>query len=159
MNALGIIITLIICILGILYLFGMMRTYKMEHGDKQDKFVKGSADISSLDGDYTGVAHGLDNTSWKGKSLHAADQSGINRIKQSDELLKKYPFKFFVRKGLRDKNMDVIVLDYNQPGNPWWLKYIVDEMVEVSSQEYLGKVHVQVTSGIVFTLGYFTLSK
>lgn len=159
MNAFGIILIVIICILVILYALGIMRTYKMEHGAMQESFVKGTANVSSLDGDYKGIAHGLEETSWKGKTLSQVDKSGINRIMQGDQLSKKYPFKFFVNKGLRDKNLDVIVLDYNQPGNPWWLKYIVDEMVEVAPQEYLGKVHVRVMPGIVFTMGYFTLQK
>ncbi|MEK7499835.1 MAG: hypothetical protein AAB649_04485 [Patescibacteria group bacterium] len=159
MNTLGIIITLIICILVVLYVLGMVRTYKMEHGEMQEKFLKGTANVTSLDGDYKGIAHGLESTSWKGKTLSQADKNGINRIMEEGVLAKKYPFKFFVRKGLRDTNLGVIVLDYNQPGNTWWLKYIVDEMVEVAPQEYLGKVHVQITPKIVFTLGYFSLAK
>jgi len=159
MNILGIFLVIIICILGALYIAGAVRTYKMEHGAMQEQFIKGKAQGSSLDGDYIGEAVGLKETSWKGKTLSHADKTGINRIMEGSELVKKYPFKFFVRKGLRDKKMDVIVLDYNQPGNSWWLKYIVDEMVEVSAEKYLGKVHVQVIPGIVFTLGYFTLSK
>ena len=90
MNALGIILLLVIVVLVALYVFGVMRTYKMEHGAMQEAFQKGTANSSALDGDYNGVAHGLKETSWKGKTLSQADTSGINRIMQGEELTKKY---------------------------------------------------------------------
>lgn len=149
----------VICLLGIVILLVMVRTYQMEHGAMQQQFEKGIANISALDGNYKGIAHGLKETSWQGKTLTRANHMGINRFVKDGVESSNYPFQFSLQKGLRDTTLDVITLDYNQPGNPWWLRYIVDEMVEVAPQEYLGKVHVKITSGIVFTLGYFTLSK
>lgn len=120
--------------------------------------MKGVAGMSALDGDYKGVAHGYSGT-WQGKTIFQSKKSGINRFLYGEKLEQKYPFALSFQKALRDADKDVIVLDYNQPGNPWWLKYIVDEMVEVGPQQYLGKVHVRITSGLVFTLGYFSLTK
>jgi len=159
MNPLGIFLILIICILGALYVAGLIRTYQMEHGALQEAFKKGSANSAQFDGDYQGIAHGLQQTFWKGKTISQSDKTGINLIEQNGVLEKKYSFAFFVGKSLRDASQDVIVLDYNQPGNPWWLNYALDEMVEVSSGKYLGKVQVHVMPGVVFTIGYFTLSK
>lgn len=159
MNALGILLLLVAFLVLVALVLGWLRTYKMEHGDLQGQFEKGVANIAALDGDYTGVAHGLKETSWQGKTLTRANHMGINRFVKNGVPSSNYPFQFFIAKGLRDTALDVIVLDYNQIGNPWWLKYIVDEMVEVAPQEYLGKVHVKIAPSIIFTLGYFTLSK
>lgn len=139
-------------------LLGYARTYVVERQIEQAEFTNGIADLSKLDGDYKGVAHGYSGT-WQGKTIFQNTKNGINRFLYEEKLQQKYPFALSAQKALRDSGKDVIVLDYNQPGNPWWLKYVVDEMVEVGPQHYLGKVHVRITSGLVFTLGYFSLTK
>lgn len=153
----NIVVVFLFLVLLVLVL-GMIRTYQMEHGAMQDQFEKGVAAIAPLDGEYAGVAYGYEG-SWKGKTLTRSSHMGINRFLKDGVSSENYPFAFSLGKGLRDTNLDVIILNYNQEGNPWWLKYIVDEMVETSSQHYLGKVHVKISPSIVFTLGYFTLSK
>lgn len=152
-----VIVVLIILVSAALFL-GYGRTYVVERQPEQAEFTKGVADLSELDGDYDGIAQGYSG-SWQGKTIYKQEKSGINRFLYGEKLEQKYPFTLFTQKALRDSGKDVIVLDYNQPGNPWWLKYIVDEMVEVSPQHYLGKVHVRITPGLVFTLGYFSLTK
>lgn len=146
-------------LVGMFLLLGYGRTYVVERQPEQTIFTKGAADVSGLDGDYVGVAHGYSGTTWQGKTVFGDTHSGINRFKYETGLATKYPFKIFTAKALRDDNKEIIKLDYNQLGNPWWLKYIVDEMVQVGPQEYLGKVHVKISKHIVFTLGYFSLSK
>ncbi len=130
----------------------------VERKIEQASFTKGTADLSGLDGDYIGVAHGYSG-SWQGKTIFKNKKSGINRFLYGEKLEQKYPFGLSIQKALRDTGKDVIVLNYNQPGNPWWLKYIVDEMVQTGPQEYLGKVHVKIAPDLVFTLGYFSLTK
>lgn len=152
------IIGLLFFLFLIIVVLAVLRTYQMEHGEMQEQFTKGTAAIALLDGDYNGIAHGYEG-SWKGKTFTRANHRGINRFVNDGVSSTNYPFAFSVGKGLRDTKKDVIVLDYNQAENPWWLKYIIDEMVEISPQTYLGKVHVKITPNIVFTLGYFTLSK
>ncbi len=159
MNAFGIVVLLIIFLVLVLLVLGWLRTYQLEHGPFQAQFEKGIANIATLDGEYVGVAHGYEGTSWKGKTLNRASHMGINRFVKEGVSSTAYPFQFSLRAGMRDQAMDVITLDYNQKENPWWLKYIVDEMVEVAPREYLGKVHVRLAPRVVFTLGYFTLSK
>ncbi len=139
-------------------LFGWKRTYKTEHGVTQEKFRSGTADTATLNGDYTGFVTGYEGA-WQGKSINQAENTGINRFKEGDQVVQKYPFKTYVGKGLRDKDLDVIKLDYNQPGNPWWLRFIIDEMVSTGPDTYLGKVHIHLAPGITFSMGYFTLKK
>ncbi|OGY32337.1 MAG: hypothetical protein A3C02_04320 [Candidatus Andersenbacteria bacterium RIFCSPHIGHO2_02_FULL_45_11] len=152
------VIVVLIFLVSVILLLGYGRTYVVERQPRQAEFMKGVAGMSALDGDYKGVAHGYSGT-WQGKTIFQSKKSGINRFLYGEKLEQKYPFALSFQKALRDADKDVIVLDYNQPGNPWWLKYIVDEMVEVGPQQYLGKVHVRITSGLVFTLGYFSLTK
>lgn len=159
MNVLMGIGTVVVVIVGILFILAMIRTYQMEHSAMQEQFEKGVANIATLDGEYKGIAHGYEGSSWKGKTLNRTNHMGINRFVKDGVASTSYPFQFSLRKGLRDTTMDVITLDYNQEGNPWWLTYIVDEMVEVAPREYLGKVHIKLASNVVCTLGYFTLSK
>lgn len=158
MNIILSLLVAIVFIASMLLLLGYGRTYFVERQKEQAIFTNGSADMSALDGEYKGVAYGYSG-SWQGKTIFGSKKTGINRFLNDGVLANRYPFALSVRKALRDTGKDVIVLDYNQPENPWWLKYIVDEMVQTGPQQYLGKVHVQITPDIVFTLGYFSLAK
>src|SRR5688500_3121055 len=84
-------------------------TYKSERSPNQAVFTKGAADVSGLDGDYRGFVTGYDG-SWQGKTLHQSEKRGINRFKDGDSLMDKYPFAFYVTKGLRNSEQDVIRL-------------------------------------------------
>ncbi len=156
------IIEILIKLLGlailVTLLIGWWRTYVVAHSPNQAKFRQGKADPSTLDGDYIGTVPGHTFT-WQGKTLNRTDSSGVNRFKENNTIVSKYPFKTYVGKGLRDKQLDVIKLDYNQPGNPWWLKFIVDEIVQTAPDTYLGKVHIQLAPRLTFTVGFFTLEK
>lgn len=158
MNIILSLLAVIVFIASALLLLGYGRTYIVERQTEQVKFTKGVADLSALDGDYKGVAYGYSG-SWQGKTIFGSKKTGINRFLNDGVLANRYPFALSVRKALRDTGKEVIVLDYNQPENPWWLKYIVDEMVQTAPGQYLGKVHVQITPDIIFTLGYFSLTK
>lgn len=138
--------------------FGLWRTYKTGRSQNQENFLRGTADIAALDGDYQGSVTGYSG-SWQGKTFNRTDGSGRNRFQEHGGIVTKFPFKTSVGKGVRDTQLDVIKLDYNQPGNPWWLRLIIDEVVLVAPDTYLGKVHIRVAPGIVFSMGYFTLEK
>jgi hypothetical protein len=60
-------------------------------------------------------------------------------------------------KGLRDKEKEVLKLNYNLPQNPFFLRPVMDEIVEVEPGKYLGKVHYRLWSNFAVTLGYFEL--
>lgn len=158
MNIVKILLTVVGVLVLAVLVFGWRRTYKTEHGQNQEKFRGGTADMTMLDGDYEGVVTGYDGT-WQGKTIFQAENRGINRFKQGDSVVQKYPFATYVGKGLRDRELDVIKLDYNQRGNPWWLQFIVDEMVKVGPDTYLGKVHIHLAPGLTFSMGYFTLER
>lgn len=76
---------------------------------------------------------------WDGKSLQAVDATtgeGINRI-QIGLSLNWFPFQTRIQPSVID-GADTIVLDYEQPGNPWFVRQIHDELREVSNGMFLG---------------------
>lgn len=150
------IFALFLIILGIAILFGIWRTWKVQNNPLQQKFLKGKVP-SGLNGFYRGSVTGL-KTNWQGKKIDSANSTGINIFKEADDSKERYPFKIYTGKGLQD-NRDVLKVDYSSNKEPWWLRFILDELVETSPGKYLGKVHVQLLPGIGFTLGYFELEK
>ena len=82
-----------------------------------------------------------------------------NTAPGSSAQVERYPFKTYAGKGLRDKKLDVLKIDYNVDGNPFWLRLIVDEIVEVTPGKYLGKMHIKLIPGFPFTVLYFELKK
>lgn len=119
------------------------------HSPNQKLFLSGKVPNPLPSGLYKGSVNFK--TSWQGKKFDASKSMGINLISGKE----KYPFKTYVGKGLAD-NIDVLKIDYNIPQNPFWLRFILDEIVEISSGKYLGKVHINFF-GLPFSLGYFRL--
>ncbi len=149
--------------------FGVYRTYAVEHRANQQRFRSGKLPRPAPDGFYQGNKfRGFGDSSdaqrseprsehrgWQGKIFNTHDQTGINKFTDGE----RFTFKTYTTQGLRDKDRQVLRIDYNQPGNPWWLHFIVDEIVETEPGHYLGKVHLQVIPGLPFTLTYFELTK
>jgi hypothetical protein len=69
-----------------------------------------------------------------------------------------YPF-FAAGRGLFDDQMMVLKLDYNIKGNPFWLRCVLDEVVQIGPDHYLGKMHLKIIPGIPFSVLYFELKK
>ncbi len=134
---------------------GLYQTRKVERDPGHAKFRRGSLPEPRPKGFLKGnVFTGL-GQDWQGKVFDRAQQTGINRFVDGD----RYAFKTYPAPGLRDKDIQALRIDYNQPGNPLWLRFIVDEIVETSPGRYLGKIHVKVIPGLPFTLGYFELTR
>lgn len=68
-----------------------------------------------------------------------------------------FPFKTSIQKGLKD-DIKVLRLDYNISQNPPTVRRIIDELVEVGKDSYLGKAHIR--EGNSFrTIAFFSLHK
>ncbi len=117
-------------------------------------FLKGTYPSPLPNGFYKGTVQNL-NTNWKGKIFDASSSAGVNLFGDK----KVYPFKTYKGKGLQDKNLDVLKIDYNIPKNPFWLRFILDEIVQIDTDKYLGKVHLRLIPGLPFSLGYFRLER
>jgi hypothetical protein len=149
---------LIVVAAGSAAIFLLWRTYVSEHSLQQEKFRRGRADIGNLEGEYRGYVSGYSG-SWQGKVFNQATSRGVNRFQEGTSVVDNYPFKISVGKGVPDPELDVIKIDYNQPGNPWWLRFVLDEIVGIAPNTYLGKIHLVFSPRISFTVGYFTLEK
>ena len=149
---------IVIIVILLLFLFGIVRTIQTQHNPQQQEFLGGGVPKEMPNGLYKGSVTGL-KTTWQGKRFDRARKVGINVFKNGNTIDENYPFKMYVGVGIQDKNRKVLKIDYSANAQPFWLKYILDEVVEVSPNKYLGKVHVLLIPGLPFTLGYFRLEK
>ncbi len=135
-----------------------LRTLQMHKEPNQIDFSNGSVPNPLPEGFYHGTA-GF-NTSWIGKKFDAAKATGINVLRQKNGTeIEKYSFKTHAGNGLFDKTVFVLKIDYNIPENPFWIRWILDEMVQVAPNHYLGKMQLRIIPGLPFSLLYFELKK
>lgn len=135
-----------------------LRTWQMKHEPNQQDFLQGKIPNPKLDGIYYGNM-GFD-TSWIGKKIDAEQNTGINLFKNKKGVqTSKYPFKTSVSSGLFDENLLVLKISYNVKGNPFWVRWIEDEIVEIKPSEYLGKMNLKIIPGLPFSVLYFDLKK
>ena len=151
-------IKFIIGVLLILAIVGVARTWQEEHRANQKLFSTGTVPAPLPDGFYTGTVPGH-TFSWLGKKFNAADAVGINVFTDGEGQAERYPFKTSSAKGIRDRNLEVLAIDYDTSGNPFWLRPILDEIVQVAPNQYLGKLHIRLIPGYPVTVGYFELKK
>lgn len=144
--------------IAFLIIFGLGRTWQVEHSPDQTMFLNGQAPIIAPQGLYRGSVPGH-KVSWLGKKFDAIHQNGINLFDDGrGNQTERFPFVTVYGKGLRDKNLELLKIDYNIQENPLWLRPILDEVVQVGQNDFLGKVHLRVIPGLPFTLGYFKLT-
>lgn len=146
----------------------------------QKQFSEGKLPSQKPEGFYKGAAYlvPLKNVPWLGKSFSGAKDLGFNIFNPKGAKLLKiltplyklfsvnsegntnaYNFITFVGKGLKDKDLQVIKLDYDAPENPFLIRIILDEIVEIAPEEFLGKVHLKIFPRVYSTIGYFGLKK
>ncbi len=148
----NIIITVLVIIILLPTFLGLYRTRQTQDSSNQKIFLSGKVPNPKPAGFYKGSVSFK--TTWQGKKFDASSSSGINLISGKEQ----YPFKTYIGIGIQDRSLDVYKIDYNIPQNPFWLRFILDEIVETSPGKYLGKVHINLF-GFPFSLGYFQLKK
>ena len=115
---------------------------------------------------------------WLGKTFNGARQIGDNIFRQDSyplarffnpfyrgflpdgaETYRGFSFRTYMAPGLADPDRSVLKIDYNLEGNPLLtVRRILDELVQIDNDLYLGKAHVHWWSGGWQTVAYFTLS-
>ena len=106
---------------------------------------------------YKGTAEELGEVSWKGKKF-LGEGKGINLFEYDGVVDEKFTFTIYEAKSLRGGHQ-VLRIDYNQPGNPLWLRFIADEIVSVGEDRFLGVVYITAVPGLPFRMGYFRLER
>ncbi len=154
-----IIISVILLILHFSFLsFGTYRTIITRMNPKQQVFLGGEIPTMLPDGFYRGSADGYQG-SWQGKKFVAGEHRGVNVFLEDGVSVEKYPFALYVGVGVADKDLPVVAIDYNIKGNPWWIRPVLDEIVEVSPGKFLGKLEFRAVPWFPFSLGFFSLEK
>ncbi len=150
-------LVLIAVLLVGLLVAGIVRTFQMNASPNQAKFIKSNGEVI-LDGFYKGSVSTRQGN-WRGKTFnYAQGQTGINNFVEDGKEITKYPFKTSIRQGIRD-NIKVVRVDYNVAKNPFWVRPLVDEIVQIGEHKYLGKIHYRVLPGFPFTIGFFELEQ
>ena len=138
------------------FLLGILRTWQTQHSKNQKRFLSGT--VAEPDGMFKGVLRGYTGP-WRGKRFLKKEKTGMNVFSVGSHKIELYPFEIRIDKGYIDKEIQTIKLDYNLPKNPWWLRLILDEIVTIEKDAYIGKVHFRIIPGFSFALGYFELKK
>lgn len=160
--------------------FWILVTFLVGTSERQKQFAAASSPATAPNGFYNGSAYLLGGgpVPWLGKSFERENQRGFNIFTPTGASLLKiitplykrfrpssdgntdaYYFETRTVKGFKDKDVNVITLDYDSPENPFLIRIILDEIVEVAPQEFLGKVHMKVFPGYYATIGFFGLRK
>ena len=91
-------------------------------------------------------------SNWLGKTFFASKNSGINNFKENGKVVTKYPFKTYIKK-------EKLMLDYNLKENPWWLRKIIDEVVETKPNKFKGVMKIKIISGTLLPIAKFRLER
>lgn len=114
---------------------------------------------------------------WLGKTFNAFQQRGDNIFTRDSYLLARlfnpfyrgfitdqsgtyrcFAFRTYIAPGLMDTDRSVLKIDYDLKDNPaLTVRRILDELVQIDEDLYLGKAHVRWWWGNWQTVAYFTL--
>ena len=147
------IIAILILVFG-LFAIVYFHSRQIARSADQQLFIAGAVPNPLPDGLYKGSAAGYKG-SWQGKKFDAANKSGINLFGDKEV----YPFSMWVGAGLTDKNIDVLKIDYNIPSNPFWLRPVLDEVVQIQPGVLLGKLQLRLIPGLPLSILFFRLTK
>ena len=155
----SLILKLTIILLLLVVIFGIYLTWKAEHSPEQTLFLSGTLPSPSPDGLYLGVVS-VHKVSWLGKKFNSVGSTGINVFDDGKGgQVDKYSFVTSVGNGIRDKNLNVLKIDYNISSNPFWLRFVLDEIVQTATSTYLGKLQLLIIPKFPLTITYFKLQK
>lgn len=116
---------------------------------------------------------------WLGKTFSASGQEGDNIFTRDSYLLARifnpfyrgfvadqpgtyrcFTFRTYIAPGLMDVDRSVLKIDYDLKDNPaLTVRRILDELVQIDDNLYLGKAHVRWWIGGWQTVAYFTLTR
>lgn len=93
---------------------------------------------------------------WRGKVFHTAPNShpsGFNRLGIGSFEYLRYRFNATVSQSAFSER-DVILLDHDLPGNPYWVRIFHDELVEMREGLYLASSHLKIGKKLRY-ISYF----
>lgn len=155
---LTIILILLVSLILLILLILSYRNWKVNNSPLQKQFLAGAIPSPLPDGFYRGNAYGL-KTDWQGKKFASSSATGINIFKSESKETQSFSFVTYVGPAIQDQQLEVLKIDYSGVKKPWWIRFILDEVVEVEPNHYLGKISLNVIKGWPFSVGWFELRK
>lgn len=77
----------------------------------------------------------------------------------SDTSVKGLPFRTYAGDGLQDPDRRVLKIDYDSSENPPGMRRILDELVQLDDNYYLGKAHLRLSATKWHLLFFFALQR
>lgn len=146
-------------VFAIMLLLATLISYKLEHSPEQAAFLQGTLPYPEPSGFYDGRLS-APNPFWLGKRFNYENDTGINIFKAGAGLNNEgFSFKTYEGKGIANTHLDVLKIDYNTPENPFWVHPLLDEIVQIDENRYLGKMYIKFLPGHPFTMAFFELSR
>lgn len=115
---------------------------------------------------------------WCGKTFNAAAATGDNLLYTSflpvarlffplyrgyrpegDGRMTGLSFRTSIAPGLRDPDRQVLKIDYDHPSNPFLMRRILDELVQVDDNYFLGKAYFKLSASTYHLVFYFALQR
>ena len=114
---------------------------------------------------------------WKGKMFDPDRASGLNIFTRkayplgrvlfplyrdynfdNPSTMRAFPFRTCAGTGMMDPELQVLKIDYDNPANPRFsVRRVLDELVQIDDNYYLGKAHVHWIWGRWQTVAFFAL--
>src|SRR3989344_3982840 len=139
--------------------FGFFYSWQTQRAPEGQVFLQGTVPETLPDGFYEGTLSGR-KYAWIGKKFDAPSATGTDVFNDGfDSINERNSFTISVGKGLLDKNLQVVKLNYNVPGNSFWQRFVFAEMVQVAPDRYLGKTELKIIPNYPFAILYFELKK
>ena len=142
--------------LDALFLAGQTPTIEEISGPTRGKVLSGIAHLQLPLGVYLTNVPFLP---WKGKQFDAVSKSegrGINLIELWPTKQTMFHFETTIIPSLIAGDNDVFSLNYDQPGNPWFIRQIRDDLKKIDDGLFLGTANFKTKNGYRFVL-YFAL--
>jgi hypothetical protein len=133
---------------------------------------------TSMWGPWDSVVSGLAQVwmPWLGKTFSPSTGTGRNRFtpttptrawlrvlfprhvpeSNTATVLEAFPFRTCIGAGQVDRDVRVLKIDYDFEANPSLIRHILDEVVQIAPERYLGKVLFR-TGGTYSRIGFFSL--
>lgn len=85
---------------------------------------------------------------------------GFNGFRMASETsVAAFPFRTYAGDGLQDPDRRVLKIDYDGPENPPAMRRILDELVQLDDNYYLGKAHFRLSPTKWHLLFFFALQR
>lgn len=133
------------------------RTATVDTHPRQTTFKEAIAPDPEPDG-YYALTMPIPTLIWQGVIFNSADNSGIDHFKHFWEV-DLFSFATQVTSSIENKEHQVLTIDYNVSGNPFFVRPFYAEVVALKPDHFLGKLYLRLIPGFPIFVDFFDLNK